>query len=122
MDLEKAYYRVNMEPLWQVLRMYDVGGKYFNVIKSMYVSSKTTQSVYGCSDEISENEDGEEGSNISGLEEKGRILGLLYTEDFVFCVKSEEDLKVMMSHFVDVCRRRGPIINAGCEGGERDGT
>ena len=26
-DLEKAYYRVNMEALWQVLRMYDVGGK-----------------------------------------------------------------------------------------------
>ena len=24
-DLEKAYYRVNMEALWQVLRMYDIG-------------------------------------------------------------------------------------------------
>ena len=24
-DLEKAYYRVNREALWQVLRMYDVG-------------------------------------------------------------------------------------------------
>ena len=26
-DFEKAYNRVNMEALWQVLRMYDVGGK-----------------------------------------------------------------------------------------------
>ena len=38
MDLEKAYDRVNREPLWQVLRMYDVGGKLFNGIKSMYIS------------------------------------------------------------------------------------
>ena len=27
MDLEKTYDRVNREALWQVLRMYDVGGK-----------------------------------------------------------------------------------------------
>ena len=26
-DLEKAYDRVNGEALWQILRMYDVGGK-----------------------------------------------------------------------------------------------
>ena len=39
MDLEKAYDRVNRETLWQVLRMYDGGGKLLNVIKSMYVNS-----------------------------------------------------------------------------------
>ena len=26
-DLEKTYYRVNMEALWQVLKMYDMVGK-----------------------------------------------------------------------------------------------
>ena len=36
MDLEKAYDRVNREALWKVLRIYDVDGKLFNVIKSMY--------------------------------------------------------------------------------------
>ena len=39
MDLEKAYDRVNREALWQVLRMYDVGGKLLNGIKSIYVNS-----------------------------------------------------------------------------------
>ena len=38
MDLKKAYDRVNREALWQVLRMYDVGGKLMNGIKSMYVN------------------------------------------------------------------------------------
>ena len=39
MDLKKTYDRVNSEALWQVLRMYDVGGKLLNGIKSMYVNS-----------------------------------------------------------------------------------
>ena len=38
-DLEKAYDRVNRIALWQVLRMYDVGGKLSVGIKSMYVDS-----------------------------------------------------------------------------------
>ena len=37
--LEKAYDRVNRETLWQVLRMYDVGGKLLGGIASMYVDS-----------------------------------------------------------------------------------
>ena len=38
-DLEKAHNRVNREALWQVLRMYDVGGKFLSRIKRMYVDS-----------------------------------------------------------------------------------
>ena len=38
MYLEKAYHRVNREALWQVLRMYDVGGKLLNCIKSVLVN------------------------------------------------------------------------------------
>ena len=41
MDLEKAYDRVNREALWKVLRMYYVGGKLLNGIKSIYVNSLT---------------------------------------------------------------------------------
>ena len=47
MDLEKAYDRVNREALWQVLRMYDVGGKLLNGIKSMYVNSLACVRVKG---------------------------------------------------------------------------
>ena len=32
-DLDKAYDRVNSEPLWQALRMYNVGGKLLNRIE-----------------------------------------------------------------------------------------
>ena len=44
MDLKKEYDKVNREALWQVLIMYDVGGKHFNVIKSMYVKNRACQS------------------------------------------------------------------------------
>ena len=38
-DLEKAYDIVNREALWQLLRMYDVGGKLLSETNSMYVDS-----------------------------------------------------------------------------------
>ena len=38
-DLEKGFGRFNREALWQVLRIYDVGGKLLSGIKSMYVDS-----------------------------------------------------------------------------------
>ena len=46
-ELEKAYDRVNREALWQVMRMYDVGGKLLNGIKSMYVDSSACVRVKG---------------------------------------------------------------------------
>ena len=46
-DLEKAYDRFNREALCQVLRMYDVGSKLLNVIKSMYVGSSAHVRVKG---------------------------------------------------------------------------
>ena len=39
MDLKKAYDRVNREALWQMVRMYDVGGKLLNGIKSICVNT-----------------------------------------------------------------------------------
>ena len=37
MDLEKVYDKVSREVLWQILRMYDMGGKLFNDINSIYM-------------------------------------------------------------------------------------
>ena len=47
MDLEKAYDSANREAPWQVLRIYDVGGKPLNGIKSMYVNSLACVTVKG---------------------------------------------------------------------------
>ena len=47
MYLEKAYDRVNRKVLWKVLRMYDVGGKLFNGIRSVYVNSLDCARVKG---------------------------------------------------------------------------
>ena len=46
-DLEKAYDRVKREALWQMVRMYDVGGKLLNGIKSTYVDSSACVRVKG---------------------------------------------------------------------------
>ena len=45
--LEKGYDRVNREALWQVLRIYDVGGKLLNGILSMYIDSLACVRVKG---------------------------------------------------------------------------
>ena len=52
---------------------------------------------------------------VSFLEE-GRewiLPGFLYANDLVLCGESEEDLRVMVRRFADVCRRRGLKVNAG---------
>ena len=40
LDLEKAYDRVDREAMWNVLRLYGVGGKLLKAVKSLYVGSK----------------------------------------------------------------------------------
>ena len=42
-----------------------------------------------------------------------RLPGLLYADDLFFCGESEENLRVMVGQFIQVCRRRGLKVNAG---------
>ena len=42
-----------------------------------------------------------------------RLPGLLYADDLILCGASEEDLRVMVGRFVEVCRRIGLKVNAG---------
>ena len=51
MGMEKAFDRINRESLWQALKMYDVGGKLLNVIKSVYVNILACAKVKGCESE-----------------------------------------------------------------------
>ena len=37
--------------------------------------------------------------------------GLLYADDLVLCGESEENLRVMVGRFAEVCRRRGLKFN-----------
>ena len=47
LDFMKEYDMVNREALWQVLRMYDVGGKLLKGIRSMYINSLACVRVKG---------------------------------------------------------------------------
>ena len=40
------------------------------------------------------------------------MTGLLYAYDLVLCGESEEDLRVMVGLFAEMCRRRGLKVNA----------
>ena len=42
-----------------------------------------------------------------------RLPGLLYADNLVQCVELEEDLRVIVGGYAEVCRRRGLKINAG---------
>ena len=42
-----------------------------------------------------------------------RLPDLLYADDLVLCIKSEEDLRAMVGQFVEVCMRRGLKVNSG---------
>ena len=41
------------------------------------------------------------------------MLGLLYADDLVLCVESEEHLRVMVGWFAEMYKSRGMKINAG---------
>ena len=79
----------------------------------MYHVPLALQCIYGHSDEGCENGDGEEGVRF---QEEGRELRFpdsLYAGDLILCGELEEDLRVMVSYLVEVCRRGGLKFNTG---------
>ena len=42
---------------------------------------------------------------------KGKLPSILYVGNTVLCMESEEDLRVMIGRFVEVCSRRGLKVN-----------
>ena len=142
MDLEKAYDRVDRDALWDVLRMYGVGGKLLNAVRSLYGDSKACVRVGG---EVSEWFSVRMGLRqgcvmspwlfnlfIDGVvrEVNARVLGrglklvdgedrmwelcqLLFADDAVFVADSEEKLRRLVEEFGRVCERRKLRVNVG---------
>ena len=121
--------------------MYDVGAKHLSGIKSMYVDSSVYVRVKwdecerfriesgvrpGCimspwlfnvyiDGVMKEVKIGRGSRGVRFMEDgrEWRLPGLLYAGDLVLCFKSEEDLRVMLGRFPEMCRRRGLKVNAG---------
>ena len=56
---------------------------------------------------------GRKGVRFQEERREWRLPGLLYADDLVLCGESEEDLRTMLGWFIEVCRRRGLIVNGG---------
>ena len=142
LDLEKAYDRVDRKALWNVLRIYGVGGRLLRAVKSMYESSKACVRV---GSEVSEWFLVRVGLRqgcvmspwlfniyIDGVvrEVNARVFGkgvrltdtngndwemnqLLFADDTVVMADSEEKLCQLVSEFGRVCKRRKLRVNVG---------
>ena len=56
---------------------------------------------------------GKRGVSFMEDEREWRLPGLLYADDLVICGESEENLRVMVGQFAELCRRRELKVNAG---------
>ena len=142
LDLEKAYDRVDREAMWNVLRLYGVGGKLLKAVKSLYVGSKACVRV---GNEMSDwfpvrvglrqgcvmspwlfnlYIDGvvrEVNAKVLGLglelrdgnDEAWQLNQLLFADDTVVVADSEEKLCQLVTEFGRVCRRRKLRVNVG---------
>ena len=117
-DLENVYDRVSREALWQVLRMYEFGGKLLAGIKSMYVDSLACVRVKGDESRRFRIDSGVRqvyimspwlfNVHMDAVMKEGRewrLPGHMYADDLVLCGKSMEDLRAMVLQFDEVCRR-----------------
>ena len=121
--------------------MYDAGGKLLNGIKSMYVNSLGCVRVKGFESEcfrinsgvrqvcimsswlFNANIDavmkevkmgiGKRGGRFQKEGREWKLSGLLYEDHLVLCGETEEELRPIRGHFVEVYRRRRTKVNAG---------
>ena len=142
LDLEKAYDRVDRDAMWNVLRLYGIGGRLLQAVKSLYVGSKACVRV---GSEVSEWFPVRVGLRqgcvmspwlfnlyIDGVvrEVNARVLGrgvkmigrddnewelnqLLFADDTVVVADSEEKLCQLVAEFGRVCERRKLRVNVG---------
>ncbi len=141
MDLEKAYDSVDRKGLWDTLRVYGVGAKLFEGVKSFYENASDSVRVNG---ELSESFNVEVGvrqgcvmspwlfniyidgciremkvgvwdlgarMNMRGVEQP--VVVSLYADDTVLLAESEGMLQRIVDEFDRVCKRRKLKVNTG---------
>ena len=141
MDLEKAYDTIDRHGMWQMLRVYGVGGKLLKAVQNFYVDSRACVWVGNVSEWFPGNVGLRQGCVVSpwlfnvymdgvvravnvtvlgkGLEllsaNGGRfeINQLLFTDDTALVADSEEKLCRLVSEFGRVCERRKVRVNVG---------
>lgn len=130
MDLEKAYDRIDREALWQVLRIYGVGGRLLRGVQSFYIDSRAYVRVgnemsewfpvvvglrQGCvmsAELFNVYMDGVVREVCAravraGVKFEGglHVSQLLFADDTAPVAESEEELRVLVNEFVRVCER-----------------
>ena len=142
LDLEKAYNRVDLVAMWNVLILYGIGGRLLRGVKSLYVGSKACVRV---GNEVSELFPVRVGLRqgcvmslwlfnlyIDGVvrELNARVLGrglklvewkdngwelnqLLFADDTLVVADSERKLCQLVTEFGRVCERRKLRVNVG---------
>ena len=142
MDLEKAYDRVDREGMWDILKVYGVGGRLFRAIKSFYNNSRACVRVgEGVSDWFPVNVGLRQGCVMSpwlfniymdGVvrEVNARVIGkgvvlvtergeelrlkqLLFADDTALVAATENGLVRLVEEFGKVCKRRKLKVNVG---------
>ena len=142
MDLEKAYDRVDRDAMWNVLRMYGIGGRLLQGVKSLYVGSKACVRVgnevsewfpvrvglrQGCVmspwlfnlyidgvvREVNARAPGRGLKLVHGNDNEWELNQLLFADDTVVVADSERKLCQLVTEFGRVCERRKLRVNVG---------
>ena len=139
MDLEKAYDRVDWKSLWDVLKIYGVGGQLLQGIKSFYKGANACVKING---KLSESfciktgvrqgcvmspwlfnvymdgviremkaKSGVLGAKLMNEESEWRMITSLFADDTVLFAESEEELQRVVNEFYEVCKRRKLKVN-----------
>ena len=134
MDLEKAYDRVDRQGLWECLRMYGIGGRLLEAVRSFYRGSTAKVRINGnCSESFEVafglrrgcvmsswlfniNMDGvvrevkaemlERGVKLRRNGREWEVGQLLFADDTALVADSSEKLRRMIESFTRVCTRR----------------
>ena len=142
LDLEKAYDRVDRDAMWNVLRVYGIGGRLLRGVKSLYVGSKACVRVgnevsewfpvrvelrQGCVmspwlfnlyidgvvREVNARALGRGLKLVDGNDNEWELNQLLFADDTVVVADSERKLCQLVTEFGRVCERRKLRVNVG---------